>query len=138
MKKILWILLVVSSFAACKKNSVGPVVLNGNLFGKWELHMRYGGFIIPPDTTYKPGNGNILQFNADSTYKSYTNGTLTQSGIFHTRNYVSDEMTAIRYDELYFDSDTSAKSLINVSGTILTIRSQIPDIGTTAYEKLQN
>jgi hypothetical protein len=136
MKKILCLILAVSGFAACKKS--GTPSHTGGLIGKWELHRRYGGFIIPPDTTYKPGNGNILQFNADSTYKRYTNGTLTQSGIFHTRNYFSDRMTAARFDELYFDSDTAAKSLVNVSGTLLAVGSLIPDVGTTVYEKLQN
>src|SRR5437588_11805544 len=110
MKRLLLIVLVVSSLAACKKGRLSP---SGGTVGKWELHRRYGGFIIPPDTTYKPGNGNILQFNADSTYKSYINGILSQSGIFHTRNYIGYAMTAIRYDELYFDSDTTSRILVN-------------------------
>ncbi|HWD90514.1 MAG TPA: hypothetical protein VG367_20455 [Mucilaginibacter sp.] len=138
MKKILWIILALSSFAACKKSKMPPVVLNSMLIGKWELHSRSGGNIYPPDTTYQPGNGNMLQFNADSTYKSYTNGTLSRSGIFHTRTYISASAIALRSDLLYFDNDTTFKSLINIGGGVLIIRPFMPDIGTTEYNKIAN
>jgi hypothetical protein len=139
MKKILLIILAVSSFDACKKSKIAPRVLsNGGLIGKWELHERFGGNIYPSDTTYAPGNGNIFQFNADSTYKSYVNGTLSRSGIFHTRIHFSDEMTAIRYDELYFDNDTSFSSLINLRENAFTLRPVMPDIAMTDYSKIAN
>lgn len=139
MKKVLLIILVVSTFAACKKNKVTrPFVSDGMLIGKWELHSRTGGNIIPPDTTYQPGNGNILQFNADSSYKRYTNGTLSQSGIFHTRIYISASMTAIRRDKLYFDNDSTAYSLVFTNGGMLYITSFVPDVGETSYDKIAN
>lgn len=136
MKKILWFILAVSSLAACKK--ARTPLLSGGLIGKWELHERFGGNIYPSDTVYARGNGNILQFNADSTYKSYVNGTLSRSGIFHTRVHFSEQMTAIRYDELYFDNDTSFSSLINLRENAFTLRPVMPDIATTDYSKIAN
>jgi hypothetical protein len=136
MKKVLLIIVVISSLTACKKT--GTPLPSGGLFGKWELHERYGGNIYPSDTTYAPGNGNILQFNADSTYKSYTEGTLNRSGIFHTRVHISYQMTAARYDELYFDNDTSYNSLINLRGNAFTLTPVMPDIAMTEYNKIAN
>lgn len=135
MKKILWIILASSCFAACKKNEVR---LNGTLFGKWELHKRYAGNIIPFDTTYKPGNGNILQFNIDSTYKSFTNGTLTRSGVFHILKSSGERATPEPNVEIYFDNNTTAKSYVTISGTVLTLIPLMPDIGTTQYDKISN
>lgn len=135
MKKILFVLVIVAAVTACKKSKV---TLNGTLFGKWELHRRYGGNIIPPDTLYKPGNGNILQFNIDSTYKSYTNGALTRSGIFHIIKRSGEQATPEPNDEIYFDSDISSKSYITISGTVLTLAPLTPDIGITAYDKISN
>src|SRR3569833_380052 len=98
MKKIFLIVLAVSSFAACKKNKVTPAV---NIIGKWELHRRFGGNIIHPDTTYQAGNGTILQFNADSSYKSYYQGTLIGVGSFRIvrGGYKANGQA---HDELYF------------------------------------
>jgi hypothetical protein len=135
MKKILWVILVTGCFAACKKNHT---ILNGTLFGRWELHRRYGGNIIPPDTVYKPGNGNILQFNPDSTYKSYTNGTLTRSGAFHILKSSGERATPEPNDEIYFDNDTASKSYITISGTVLALMPLMPDIGNTQYDKISN
>ena len=126
---------VVISLADCKKSGVA---LSSGLIGKWELHERYGGNIYPPDTLYKPGNGNMLQFNADSTYKSYANGMLIHSGIFHTRNHFSYSATAIRQDELYFDNDTSFRYVIQINANILLMKPIMPDIATTDYEKISN
>lgn len=135
MKKILLIMFVAACFAACKKSRI---TLNSTLFGKWELHRRYGGNIIPPDTTYKPGNGNILQFNPDSTYKSYTNGMLTRSGVFHIIKRSGYQTTQEPNDQIYFDNDTTSKSYITISGTVLALIPLMPDIGTTQYDKISN
>ena len=135
MKKALLILLAIGSFAACKKSEVTSVVSPRGIMGKWELHSRAGATIYS-DTTYQPGNGNILQFIPDSTYKSYIKGTLSRSGIFHTRNHFSASASAIRYDELYFDHNTSY-SLVNVSG-VLSIKSFTPEFEFTEYDKIPN
>ena len=134
MKAFILTAIVIVSMVSCKKggNPVSPY-----LFGKWEVHRVYDGFIIPPDSIYKPGNGNILQFNSDSTYDRYANNKLTAQGIYHIRkNGFKNNQS--NYDEVYFDSDTSFKSLIMLNGDILTIKPLIPDIATTDYQKMQD
>ena len=137
MKKLLLIVIVSSSLAACKKNGVPPPV-NLDIVGKWELHERTGGNIIPQDTIYKAGNGNIFQFNSNNTYQLYINGTLSQHGTYHLQNYSGYNMQAIKYEELYFDNNTNYSYLISFSENMLRMEPTMPDIGTTDYEKLQN
>jgi len=66
MRAILLLFLVAVCALACKKSE--PV--KPGLFGKWEIHRRYGS-LLGFDSIYKAGNGNIYQFNSDSTYKYY-------------------------------------------------------------------
>ena len=127
MKRYVLLVLAAGMIVSCKKHGVSPV----NVIGKWELARRYGGNINPPDTTYKPGNGNILQFNSDSSYEQYTNGTLTISGTFHMHN-----------SQLYFTNNAYAVEpyyyTVTISGNSLTLRPLMPDIGTTVYDKISN
>jgi hypothetical protein len=134
MKAILLVASLACCLLACKKSE--PI--SSGIFGKWELRRQYGGFIIPPDSMYKPGNGNILQFNRDSTYKKYIRGKLSHEGIYRIRKngYRIDQNV---YDELFFDSDISAGSLISLTGSSLTtIKPLVPDISSWDYEKMQN
>ncbi|MFI5162499.1 MAG: hypothetical protein ACHQHN_14560 [Sphingobacteriales bacterium] len=137
MKRILFFLLVAGSVVACKKSSQNPVV-SLNITGKWELHRRYGGNIIPADTTYQAGNGNIYQFNSDNTYKSYQNGALTQQGTYQVKLYNNGYgMQQMSYYELDLGNN-SFVYLIRVNGGTLTLSPVMPDIGTTEYNKLAN
>jgi hypothetical protein len=133
MKTFLFIMAALLCMASCKKSEP----LSANLFGKWEVTRVYGGNIYPPDSLYKPGNGNILQLNSDSTFEHYYQNQLNSQGTFHirTNGFKNDQST---YDEIYFNSDTSAKSIIFLSGDLLTIKPLIPDIATTEYQKIQN
>ncbi|HVV55625.1 MAG TPA: hypothetical protein VHC47_09885 [Mucilaginibacter sp.] len=134
MKRFLILIIAVCSLAACKKDG-SPV--SANIIGKWELHERRGGNIIPQDTIYQAGNGNILQFYADSTYKQYTNGTLSAQGVFHIIINGYRSGTDV-YDELYFDNDVYFDYLISISGNSLILKPLMPDIGTTAYVRITN
>jgi hypothetical protein len=112
---------------SCKKNGVSPTV---NIIGKWELARRFGGNIYPPDTTYKAGNGNILEFSSDSTFKQYNNGILTLNGTFHMQG-----------NRLYFIvpyDDQGLYDVVTVSGNMLTVKPIIADIATMVYNKVQN
>ncbi len=137
MKARVLTLIIISAFylISCKKNND---TISSNLFGKWELQRRYGGFIWPQDSTYKPGNGNILQFNSDSTYKQYVNGQFNNSGTYHVLKGNKNLMNPAGYDRLYFDHDTAFASLIHISDNILTIQPLIPDVSTTQYRKPPN
>lgn len=126
MNRYLLLVLAVGMILSCKKNGVSPV----NITGKWELDRRYGGNIYPSDTTYQAGNGNILQFNSDGSYKQYTNGALVASGTFHVSG-----------NQLYFNqnaNDNTFYDVISISGNMLTIKPVMPDIATTVYDKISN
>jgi hypothetical protein len=137
MKAFILIAIVIVCIVSCKKgNDVSPNV-SPAFFGKWEVKRTYGGFIIPPDSVYKPGNGNILQLNSDFTYIHYVNNIQNAQGMYHIvkNGYMLNQTT---YDEIYFDNDTSFKSVISLNNDILTIRPLIPDIGTMDYQKISN
>ena len=128
MKNYLLMILVAGMFAACTKSGeISPV----NLIGKWELSHRYGGNILPQDTTFQAGNGNILQFNADSSFKQYANGAVISSGSFHIHN-----------GQLYFNTNAynaqQFYDMVSVSGNLLTIKPILGDIATTQYLKIGN
>jgi hypothetical protein len=128
MKKYLLMIFAVCSLVACKKNGVSPGI---NIVGKWELHERTGGNIIPQDTTYKAGNGNIYQFNKDSSYQQYINGALAVNGTYHLHNSILSFNDNSYGDEVFYYS-------VAISGNMLTFRPQMPDIATTVYNKIQN
>ncbi|MBS1501275.1 MAG: hypothetical protein JST32_04390 [Bacteroidetes bacterium] len=123
MKKVILIVFVSLGIFGCKKSGIS---LSGGLYGKWELHKTYGEFIQPPDSVYQPGNGNILLFNSDGTYKRYTNGTLSAQGVY-----------SIRENNLLFDNDTPG-STITINNSVLTLQPRIPDIATSQYVKIGN
>ena len=132
---LLFTVITVCFLLSCKKDK--PVTSSG-LFGKWEISRRYGGNILPADTTYKPGNGNDLQFNRDSTYVQYTKGQATATGFYHIRKNTGTVVIQGFGNTLTFDSDTSFVSFINISGNVLTIKPLLGDIATTQYQKIQN
>jgi hypothetical protein len=64
-------------------------------------------------------------------------GNVAAQGIYHIRkNAFKNNQNS--YDELYFNSDTSFRSLIILSGDMLTIKPLIPDIGSTDYQKISD
>ncbi len=88
MKRVLLIVFVACVISACKKSS--PVT--PGLFGKWELREAAGGDFAYKDSVYKPGSGNIYQFNADSTYSAYLNHTLSAHRTFHIRKNTNPQI----------------------------------------------
>jgi hypothetical protein len=137
MKAFVLTAMVIVSIASCKKGSDVSSNVSAAFFGKWEVKRTYGGFIIPPDSVYKPGNGNILQLNSDYTYIHYANNIQNAKGLYYIvkNGYMLNQTI---YDEIYFDNDASFKSVISLNNGILTIRPLIPDISTTDYQRLSN
>ena len=134
MKKLLLILLICSVYciSACKKgNSISP-----NLFGKWELRHSYGG-MLGYDSVYKAGNGNILQFNSDSTYKRFEANKLAASGIFHIKHYNSPTGLTISEYEIFFDNTTYGDTFSR-KGTTITIGTTVTDGIASDYQKISN
>lgn len=118
---------------SCKKSE--PI--NSNLFGKWEMRKRYGGNIYPPDTSYTPGNGNIIQFNTDSTYVSYADFKEISSGAFHISKN-ADTVNHATYSTIYFAADSAFRSIIIINNGTLTLKPLIPDLSTFDYQKIGN
>ncbi|MDR3695819.1 hypothetical protein [Mucilaginibacter sp.] len=135
MRASFFVAIVILFLFSCKKNT--PVPLNSGLFGSWEVRRVYNGNILPADSIYKPGNGNIVRLNADSTYVKYVQHKYSSKGVYHTRiNLMS--MLAMSNERLYFDNDTSFNYLVMLNGDLMTLRPMIPDIATVDYQKISN
>ena len=129
MKKILLLMMVTAALAACKK---GQQVSPG-LFGKWELRRTYGGFAYS-DSTYKAGNGNVYQFNRDSTYQRFINNKPNAQGIFHIVKLIYGGSTS---SGIVFD-DTENPESFNYEGTKITIGTSNGDGIASEYQKVSN
>ena len=128
MKKFCLILILAGlSLASCKKEAkIAP-----GLFGKWELRSQGGGF-TGASTTYKAGNGNILQFNSESTYKKYNKGELIGQGAFHIGKVApyGDLSTAIYFDNSQYGD------YFTINGTHITLGTVANDGTATDYQNL--
>jgi len=134
MTKLQLILLICSVYclSACKKgNGISP-----SLFGKWELRHSYGG-MLGYDSVYKAGNGNILQFNSDSTYKRFEANKLAASGVFHIKHYNNPAENSISEYAIFFDNTTYGDAFSR-KGTIITIGTTVTDGIASDYQKISN
>lgn len=131
MKKLLFTACLAMITAGCKKESqtthVNSRAGNKALFAKWELRRTSGG--LQPDVLYLPGNGNGIQFNADSTYAFYTGGTVSKQGTFHIAEN-SFAMTPEKFEFIYYDHSNS--------GDIITLKSDTLIIGTSAADGIES
>lgn len=128
MRKLLVLLVAsVSVLAACKKTEVVP-----GLIGKWELRHTHGGF-LGHDSLYHAGNGNIYQFNRDSTYKLYNNGALATSGKFHISK--GNDFQLPSANSIFFD-DSPYGDVVEITGSKLTIGTTVADGVAYEYVKL--
>lgn len=128
MKRVLLVIVVAFTLAACKKTVITP-----GLFGKWELRNEAGG-IAGIDSTYKAGNGTAIQFNSDSTYQHYIKGKLYNQGTFHIETVYPPTGP---YEEIFYDGNTSGQYL-KLSGTQLVIGQDFADGMTATYQKIAN
>jgi len=132
MRTILLLALVVVCALACKKSA--PVT--PGLFGKWELRHSYGG-LAGFDSVYKAGNGNILQFNSDSTYKRFEAKKLTATGVFHIKRYTSSTENPVTTYMIFFDNTTYGDAFY-MKGTTVTIGTTATDGIASDFQKIGN
>lgn len=133
MKSVLLIIIVVVICGlSCKKGST----VSPTLFGKWELHHSYGG-LAGFDSVYKAGNGNILQFNSDSTYKRFEANKLAASGVFHIKHYNNPNENSISEYAIFFDNTTYSEPFY-MKGTSITIGTTVTDGIASDYQKISN
>ena len=129
MKAITVLFLFISIFAlACHKDHVVRGAGSTSLFGKWELRNRSSSI---PSVSYPPGNGNIAQFNQDSTYAFYNKSTTSSQGTFHIvmKNLVSG---VNNYDSIYYKPSNTG-DLIQLRNDTLIIGTSIADGLTSLY-----
>jgi hypothetical protein len=107
-------MLAASALMACKKTVITP-----GLFGKWELRRASGGDFAYQDSVYKPGNGNIYQFNTDSTYKAYINHNLSSQGKFHILKNTNPAGNGV--DILIFNSNTEGFPIMLSDTTMILV-----------------
>lgn len=130
MRIFLFIICISGVIAGCTKAGVAPA----NLIGTWELR-HYSGTIAGVDKNIPAGNGTLLQFNDDSTYRHFTNFKADYDGHFRiVKNGVNwpDE----KHDAIYFSEDLSPDFLI-VTADSLIIGNTYPDGVTSLYVRTQ-
>ena len=132
MKKYLTLVIIIVGLLSCKKSGVK---VSPDLFGKWELRRFYGGRFSNLDSVYKPGNGNVYRFNADSTYKRYDNNGLVAQGKFHIRRGNVYQLQSA--NTILFDNDNDGEP-VAVNGTKLTIGTTVADGPAYEYLKISN
>jgi len=131
-KAFLLVLIVGCCLLACKK---GTMVSPG-LFGKWELRHSYGG-LAGYDSVYKAGNGNIYQFNSDSTYKHFAANNLLSEGVFHIKHYNNPAANSISEYMIFFDNNTYGDAF-SMKGTTITLGTTVTDGIAADYQKISN
>ena len=119
----------------CKKGLQATAKLkaaaNSPLFAKWELRIERGG--LQPDRNFAAGNGNIVQFNADSTYAYYIDDAVTKRGTFHitTQTYAQGP---VKLDLIYFDKSNDGEVIV-VENDQLTLGTSAADGPSYIYAK---
>ncbi|MCR8561259.1 hypothetical protein KXD93_26640 [Mucilaginibacter sp. BJC16-A38] len=111
MKRIAFVLFVALIAAGCRKDKIikkTTPATSTALFAKWELWYQDGG--LQPGIYFAPGSGNIVQFNADSTYVFYQKAVVIKQGTFHIQeNAYSLGAGKVAY--IYFDHSTTSEPL---------------------------
>jgi hypothetical protein len=134
MRRVLLVMVVLSGMLACKKSGqVSPKPVSAGLFGKWELRKEYGGFSFR-DSDYKAGNGNIYQFNSDSSYQYYLKGKLNRQGVFHIISHYVE--SGDLFKEILIDNEGYRP--FSMDGTSLTIGTSANDDIADDYQKIQD
>lgn len=103
------------------------------LFGKWEMRLKMGS-IAGFDSTFKAGNGRILQFKSDSTYAQYSKNRLVNQGTFHIR---PSDFPSPGSKSISFDGSDYADVFI-LKGDSLQIGMDFDDGIETRYVKISD
>lgn len=130
MKRCFLLVAVVVAVSACKKNNV---TITPGLFGKWEMRLKMGS-IAGFDSTFKAGNGRILQFKSDSSYLQYSKNRIVNQGTFHIR---PSDFPAPGSKAISFDHSDYADVFI-LKGDSLQIGMDFDDGIETRYVKISD
>ena len=134
MKKTLPVLVILSLVLGCKKDTT---LKSTGLTGKWDLvEVLYAtsGYTVSNTVSYAVGQGNFIQFNADSTRIFYTEFKMMSAGpvAYHIIKYNST-FGLQTYDQ-WFGSNTKAGQPFKMHGDTLTLGPAVPMDDFVPYE----
>ncbi|TWR30201.1 hypothetical protein FPZ43_04455 [Mucilaginibacter pallidiroseus] len=132
MKKALLIFFAAAGVISCQKQDSKP--MSANLFGRWELAATHGGLSMPrPAPT---GNGDMYQFNKDSTYSRYIDNKITAQGKFSIN--ITETRDSLKFGIITFTNPTYKDAWMqSVSGRII-IGSSAADGPSYEYRKISS
>ena len=134
MKRI-FLFALVSIVSCTKTNTPEPSL---SITGRWELRESIGGFA--GDLKYVAGNGYILQFNMDLTFKIINPSMPPDvTGKYKLVKFISDSQSILhfKYDSSYYADETDTAKIEN-NQLIISSPPQCCDIPyKTIYEKLR-
>lgn len=133
MKNSLYLLLIICVFASCTKSAM-PITSTG-YNGTFELRARYGG-IAGINEKFAAGNNNLIQLNADSTYKTFVDGHASSQGTFRIRTN-ADTLYNVIYDRIYYSGEQTYYTQIRLHGDTLTLGTDITDNIAAAYKRIK-
>lgn len=129
MKILVFIICISAAIAGCKKGNLGPSNESG-LVGTWELR-HYSGTIAGVSKDFPAGNGKLIQLNADSTFKRFTDFKQDNQGSFKVvKNGV--DWAGVTYDAIYFNGNGDPNFMI-LKADSLTIGNNYVDGITSLY-----
>ncbi|RWY49496.1 hypothetical protein [Mucilaginibacter gilvus] len=129
MTRALLLIATVCFLSACTKTDV----LDGSIFGKYELRATYGGFSYHYDK-FSPGNGSIFQFKSDSTYNRYAGDAIAASGKYHIK--ITNTEGGVRYGTIAFNT-SDYREAFRIKGDTITIGTTVTDGIASEYVKLK-
>jgi len=128
------IICLTAVIAGCSKSDVKP---SASLTGTWELR-HYSGTIAGVNTDLPKGNGTLIQFAGDSTFKHFTALKQDNQG---TYRIVKDGITYAnkKYDAIYFNGGADAASFTIHSDSLIIDNANIyADGATSVYVRKAN
>jgi len=99
---VIFTLSVLCLFHACKKSDDSNPGNSDSIIGTWELRISYGG--QGGQTTYRPGNGTIYNFQAGA-YRLFSKGWPIKKG---TYKIVRDSSLSGLTDRIVYDNEYNA------------------------------
>jgi hypothetical protein len=129
MKILIFIICISAAIAGCKKGNLEPSGQSG-LVGTWELR-HYSGTIAGVSKDFSAGNGMLIQLNADSTFKRFTDFKQDNQGSFKVVKSGVD-WGGVKYDAIYFNGNGDPNFVV-LKADSLTIGNTYPDGITSLY-----
>lgn len=138
MQKIILSLFSVAVLTASCKKEHNVNALKNQLAGTWELERAICGECLIPNTSYAPGNGNLLIFGNDGSFQRKKQDTVLFNGTFSV--IISKECSS-NGDQALTTSESAGATpqFINIytDSLVLSTPSCYQDGGSTVYKRIR-